>query len=786
MRIISRVLGVFTLSLLLTTAGCGGGGSNINNDSNGGNVSPTNNQQGGSQNAPQAPAPAPAPAPEYPEVDGPGNTDGRTNDNDNTPAITTIYIQEQSGNPAGSTNTPVTFAQVFKKGDIPAGQSIEATLTNDVALPIQVDKKATYDDGSLKHAIISAFIPELEQEEKARIYLNTTNNAGNDTPLNLNTLLASNFDSVITITLNGTVYTASAADLLENSAETLWISGQIASEWMVSAPMEDAQGNPHQHLQARFNIRAYSGFNSVRVSAIVENVWSYEPNPATYNYDLNITVGGETVIEQASMPHYHHARFRRVFWWGTEPRISVNYKTSYLKDTKAIPNYDPSVYMTESTLEDMVDAWEEKDGLMDLGTIMAYMPGTGAREDYGILPGWTANYLISQDDRAKTVMYGNAEQAGTFSIHYRDKNTDMPLSINDWPHVGLHGSSSDKYNRDYNNGQGRSEVMPINTCGTTCWGTRYSWHEEFANQISVADSSHQPSLAYVPYLLTGDYYYLEEQMFWATFNLIQANPYRRELDKGVVGWDQTRGQAWSIRTLGQTAFMMPDDHPMKGYFKEKLDNNRDWYQANYVDDTEGYAYANNIGWVGYAWNDSFDFDGDTIEETDYGLVSPWMNDFFTASMGHVMELGYSNWDSVMQWQGQFPVGRLYGTDFCGTLATVYLTAAGGDRYGPFYDWNDLYRNSATIEFGTDILDYQCGSAAMMEYISTKTGYDFAVGELYEKYKGSTANYMTRMQGAVAYTVDNNVANADEAWAVFSGRDSITDYTDAPKWAIIPR
>ena len=785
MRTISRVLGIlFFSSMLLTTYGCGGG-SNVNNDNNQGgqdnNAAPNNNDQA---NTPSYVPPAPEndepeQTPEYPAVEGPGNTDGRTNDNDNTPAITTIYIQEQSGNPAGSTNTPITFAQVFKQGDIPAGQTVKATLANDVDLPIQVDKKATYSDGSLKHAIISTFIPELTQEEKARIYLNATNTAANDTPLNLNTLLASGFDSVITITIGSTTYTASAADLLNTLPETLWLSGQTVTEWQVTAPMEDAQGGDHPHLQARFNIRAYSGFDSVRVSAIVENNWSYEPNPATYSYDLKITVGSSTVLEETSVPHYHHARFRRVFWWGDESRISVNFKTSYLKETKAIPNYDPSVYMTESALEDMMDAWEAKDDLMNIGTVKAYMPGTGAREDYGLLPGWTANYLISQDDRAKTVMFGNAEQAGTWSIHYRDKNTDLPLSIDNYPYCGLFGNSGDKFNPNTQ----QSEQFP--TC-VNCYGS-FAWYGSRGNNdISVADSSHQPSLAYIPYLLSGDHYFLEEQMFWASFNLIQANPGYREHSEGIVSWDQTRGQAWSLRSLGQTAFIMPDDHPMKGYFKEKLDNNRDWYQANYVDDTEGYAYANNIGWIGYAWNDSFDYDGDTIEETDLGLVSPWMNDFFTASIGHVIELGYTNWDSVMQWQGQFPVGRLYGTDFCGTLATVYLTAAGGDRYGPFYDWNELYQNSAILEFDTDILNYQCGSAAMMQYISSTSGYDFAAGELYEKYKGSNANYLTRMQGAVAYAVDNNVTNADEAWSVFSGRDNETDYTDAPRWAILPR
>ncbi len=791
MKSFSKAMGIVTLISLFAMAGCGGGGAK--SDSTGGteitsgsgssDVNPNsidNNQQDNQNQTPAEPedeAPAQPESPQYP-VGGTGNNDGRTNDNDSTPAITTVYIKEMSGRASGSTNTPITFGHIFAKGDIPAGQSIQATLANDVSLPIQVDKKASYDDGSLKHAVISAFIPQLDLDEKARIYLNTSSTAGDDTPLNLSALLATDFDSVITIIENGTTYTASAADLLNTSAEELWLSGQTVSEWIVSAPMKDAQNNEHPHLQARFNVRAYSGFESVRVSAVVENNWSYEPNPTNFTYDLDISVAGETVLQQSALEHYHHARFRRVFWWGKEPRISANYKTSYLKATKSIPNYDPNVYMTEGALESMLDTWELNDDLMQIGTLKADMPGTGGREDYGVLPGWTADYLISQDDRAKVVMLGNSEQAGTWSIHYRDKNTDLPLSIDDYPYCGLYGNTNDKFNSTAQ----RSEEFPA--C-TNCYGDR-AWAGETVNAVSWADLSHQPSIAFIPYMITGDYYHLEEQLFWTSYNFIQANPYYRGLDKGYAGWDQTRGQAWSLRTLGQTAFIIPDDHPMKGYFKEKLDNNRDWYQANYVDNTEGYAYANDIGWIGYSWNGSFDLDKDGENDISYGLVSPWMNDFFTAAIGHVIELGFDNWNSVMQWQGRFPVGRLYGTDFCSTMATSYMFTAGDNRYGPFYSWEELYINTATIEVGAEVLDFQCGSAAMMSYLSDTTGYNFTEGMLYEKYLGSTKNYMTRYQGAVAYAVDNGVTNAQEAWDIFSNRDGATDFTDNPRYAIIPR
>ena len=34
----------------------------------------------------------------------------------------------------------------------------------------------------------------------------------------------------------------------------------------------------------------------------------------------------------------------------------------------------------------------------------------------------------------------------------------------------------------------------------------------------IPDNAHQPSLAYVPYLLTGDRFYAEEMAFWANYS----------------------------------------------------------------------------------------------------------------------------------------------------------------------------------------------------------------------------------------------------------------------------
>lgn len=655
-----------------------------------------------------------------------------------------------------------TFGQLFKKGDVPANNDVVISVGG-LPLTVQVNKKAFYADGSLKHAIISG---ELTNPTNDKLSITT----GPAMPVNqLLGTAPNNVKGEVKIVENGIEYTATISN---SKLVKQWLSGTIVNEQILKAPLVTANGVEHTYLSARFNVRTYS--KSTRISVIVENNWAYGEDSTNVTYDLNVSINDDLVLSKKELTHYHHARWRRVFWDGLVTEVNVNYDRDYLIATKAIPNYDLNYGITDSKLEGMKKSWSENGNsdLMQVGTAKKHMPGTGGRDDYGILPAWTVHYIVSQDERAKKVMLGNAEQAGTWSIHYRDQKTDLPMSIDDYAYAGLYGNAGDKVNRTTK----VSEEFP--PC-VDCYDGK-TWVEKTYNSSGVADMAHQPSLSYVPYMLTGDYYHLEEQLFWATYNFVQFNPWYRGLDEGLIYKTQTRAQAWTLRTMGQTIFIMPDNHPMKSYFKEKLDNNRDWYQANYVDNSENFEWANDIGWIGYSWN------GKDKDGVYHGLVSSWMNDFVTASMGHLIDLGFSDWSSVMNWHGKYVVGRLYGTDYCGTVAAPYNSVVGDDKIKPFYGWNDYYKATTKFEFGVDLSAYECGSVEMMTAINKSTGYKFEVGDLYVKYPGSTANYMTRMQGAISYAVDSGVENADKAWEVFINRKNVIDYTDDMKYSIVPR
>jgi hypothetical protein len=134
------------------------------------------------------------------------------------------------------------------------------------------------------------------------------------------------------------------------------------------------------------------------------------------------------------------------------------------------------------------------------------MPTTGGRPDIGLMPGWDVAYLLSMDSNIRPAVMTTGDVAGSWSIHYRDKVTGRPVSIIDYPYATIaYGYIGDTYN------------------------PKTKKYEEFPSCVSSCttpldyDNAHQPAMNFLPYVLTGDYYQLEELQFWTMFNLYKKN-----------------------------------------------------------------------------------------------------------------------------------------------------------------------------------------------------------------------------------------------------------------------
>jgi hypothetical protein len=633
-------------------------------------------------------------------------------------SITDVRFQNTG---AAQANVPVTFGQVFAAGDMKKSDVLVGKLDG-ATVPLQVDVKATHADGSVRHAIISAIVPKLAAGATGTMALNTGGAvpAGSAAPAEL---LGTGFTASTSATIAGVKYSASADQLLKAGAKATWLAGAVANEWHVSAPLTTAAGAAHPHLQARFAIRYYTAVKKARVDVTIENAWAYEPGPQNFTYDADVTVGGKSVYSKAGLTHYHHARWRKVFWYGDAPAVNVQSNVPYLISSRAVPNYDQSTKPAETVLASMLRAIEP----MGIGMATAYMPTTGAHSDIGILPQWQAAYVLSMDARARDATLSTADGAGSFPMHYRDRVTDRPVALVNHPRMTIAGRTTDA----------GADAFP--GCAGDCT-TPYT-----------PDTAHQPSLAYLPYLITGDYFYLEEMQFWGMYDAFNDNPNYRGFEKGLVIPGQLRGQAWALRTIAQAAYLTPDADPLKDDFVTFVDNNLDWYNATYAQN----PIASKLGVMTHSYSMHDDVN-----------VAPWMDDFFTSAAGYAVDLGFEKAKPLLLWKAQFPVGRMTAPGVCWLDGAVYDYKVRDSANSPLYA---TFAQAYAQTVGAARSASACPPIGDMANISE-----------------GTMGYPSNMQPGLAYAVDSGFPGAKAAWTLFANRTVRPDYSLGPQFNIVPR
>lgn len=628
-------------------------------------------------------------------------------------------------NYGASGETVVTFGQVFKPGEVPAGAVVGAALPDNTPVPLQTDKKSTYPDGSLKHAVLSAHgYMSAGQTGTVNLFAYTPGAAA--PAVSLSGLLATSFDSVVTLNIGGTNYSASARDLLLNTTPQTWLSGPEVSEWIVGGPVRTAGGAAHNHLSVYFHVRAYAGYSHVRVDAVVENNWTFKSGAGRFDYTANVTVGGSTIYT-GTLAHYHHSRWHQIGWWGAPADVVVQPNLHYLRDTQLVPNY------ANLTLQDsVVSSYAQSIVPMSNANLRVNWGDTGYDRQIGLMPEWYAAFIISGDVRAYRGILANDSASGSYSYHYRDENTGYPVSIDTHPNLSEQGPSG-------------GLVMGSG-------GNAYS-HEPGADP-----AAHQPQVGYLAYLLTGDYFYLEEMQFLGNYNMIWKSVNSRSWTSGsgsfgLVGL-QNRGQAWGLRSLSHAAALTPDNHPLRNYFVNKTNNNITAYTSDHT--VPGGSDYNVLGAIqDYDWPTQF---------------SPWQNDFFVGVYGRLVELGFTNATTMRDWLARWPTGRMGGNNndsgYCWKYATGYNLPSGVVQSGGAFNTSfaQLYQENFPVES-----QQPCPTSGVMT--------DGA-------YPAEATAYYSVLRPALAMAVDAGVAST-ALWNKYVSAGT-SNYSAAPVWAVVPR
>ena len=618
-----------------------------------------------------------------------------------------VTVENVSGadRPAG----PVTFGVIFAPGDA-KWPAIEAK-----GLPTQSDIKRHWPDGSIKHAVLTVALPAMPKDGRLKLEFGPGRLVKDNKPPDFRGDLADLADVQVLFQIhNGPAESVSLRQTVATTQpqRTVWLAGSLVREWHFRAAPVSEKGTPDPDLEVRFEVRYYPAAKSARVAVIVENCrWT---TPGNIPYDVRILVAGREVyarkeagrfdVDGNNSPltqperyigHAAGARWVKRLWVGATGAgatgagdgparngparalddVHVRYDVAYWATTGLLPRYDPSLAVPEATLAKMAARWDKSSrDILQNGFILPYFPATGGREDLGPLPTWTARYVVSQDGRALRVVLGNADLGAGCPVHHRDGRTDWTISIDDHPTYSLNPAGS-LFRVKPRDAHDTPWVMPPNS--------------RFA-----VDCAHQASLAYVPYLVTGEFFYLEEVQFWANWNLLIGNQGYRSRDKGILTCSlQPRGVAWALRQLIHAAAITPDDGREKAhadYFAAKLANNLQFYK----DFLEGRLDIKPvpIGTFPPAAGAAY---GDTPQIRDkFRTTAGWMHNFLAWSFIHAVEQGYADAVPARDYFVKLCIGAFTHPDeippFAGTAYFLVLAEKGDDGQLRFYQtWREV-------------------------------------------------------------------------------------------------
>jgi len=467
--------------------------------------------------------------------------------------------------PKGRKPGPITFGMVFPPGRMPGS-------VKDRDRDTQADVKRRWPDGSVKHAVLTVEMKEMPAGGKRLLRLVSRapeGASGTSGSAVLAELPESFGDVVLRLSIHkGPELRAGLRRAMKAGTLRTWLAGpQVVEKHYRTAPVDD-KGASDTSLVVRFRVRYYPRAGAARVAVVVENCnWK---SPGNIPYDVKITVAGQERFAlkevgrwakgrdkrlEGYIGHARGARWVKRFWLGRDPgEVFVHRTLRYLNETGLLPRYDFNLRIPDGAIAGSYAKWRKAPRAPLQNGWLAPRPGAaGERAEIGPLPSWTVACLMKPDPRTLEWVFGHGDIAGACPVHLRDERTDWVISLDDHPEYCCVP-------------RGRRPKAEPREAAAPPWVLPARSHFS-------ADAAQRGSLACVPYIFTGDYFYLEELQFRANHNMISLDCERRGKAKGLLAAHQMRGAAWALRNLVHAAALSPDGSRGRKYFEAKLAGN---------------------------------------------------------------------------------------------------------------------------------------------------------------------------------------------------------------------
>jgi len=622
-------------------------------------------------------------------------------------------------------NVPITLSRVGARGDFVNGIT---PMIGGRKLPAQVDVLRRADDGSIRHALVSFVLPELAAG--GNVQVDWLKEKPSDPPPFQWAFDKTKFDAkLVLVTEEGEVLTSDAGKVIAgawSASQQVKVlhDGPVMKEFEIHDVPIDAEGTPDPHIEVFWRLRVFTGQSSVRVAAVVERCKIRKtagPEPIQYKFSgVKLLCGDKVLYEQGPYDHLDQTRYRIVAW-----------SEGQLEDIHRRPNFEywckgkfvPRYRWVDVKSRDDVDAFydmrnemrahpQRRQGILESGIILRHMPNTGGRWDLGPYPSWVVAYLLAGGGPKtyRAILHADGNGGGVFFIHVRQNGA---------PGYDVFTVEQPPLDRGYR--------IPLYRLPD---GTR---------PPAQPDHAHAPSIGYISYLLTGDKYYAEEVSFWAAYHMGEW-PH-----KGLKWQSMDRSFAWSLRQVVDAAFILPDKHPLVGYFTEGVKKCLDEMTEGLVKSGRRvhcppagvFQCSGRQNWVNAM------------------RCSTWMYSWVVWALGNAADKGFDdNAPAVRDWAAEYIVGLYTSED--------EFKAPDGNVYR--YDPRDAMPYSTAIaRLETRVIDTKTAVADKSAKKTTKTVKGLEVVDGDPKYLD---NY-----GAIWYYTKQNV---DNGWYNERGLEHLPD------------
>ncbi|MCS6944602.1 MAG: hypothetical protein RMK97_04190 [Sutterellaceae bacterium] len=633
------------------------------------------------------------------------------------------------------------------------------TAAADGLTSFSADVRNRWPDGSVKWAVLSGTV-NLAAGQPITLALQAAGSLGNrGADLTLADLKATN--ATASIGFGGALATWAGSDW--DRPHSVVQLGPTMSSWVYRKPL-----GSDPHLVAWLEVRLYRG-GAVEVMPWIENGYLNVVAPGSKSGRATFSLGGTKrydssddasftsaygvpVVSNGVITMPHHTRIvlvsggRHSHWLGNDPSIFPLYSRSYWESTRLTPAYLPAsidaaaLNALNLSYSPMRHVYQEQG-----------MGGAGDDgHNIGLLPKSSVFFLVGNSPIAYRAMIANALALGSYCIHYRDETTGRPLRFADYPNLTI------------NSGTGMSPPTPS---GTAAY---------------LYALTHHGAACYLPYLVTGWNWFVEEMQFQTTLHYLAQTPAGRNYANylmsaaainygpGIYSNAGLRGLAWQWRTCAMTASCTPDSDSLREQFITAIGYNA-WYRRNeHETGSQGRRTAPNIF--------GFNVEPAPYNQNGYQITAPWSDDFITQAVGLTWDLEVVTDPARradLRWYRDFkyrcPVGRAGAqndvNEYNYRWYHAYQLAVGpftGENFTWFTSWRQLFEAnwgmSNTGLTGTEIV----GGPGLSTLFNISYAGDMYAALVYAVEHGApgAAAALARIQSASNYGLMISAANTD--------------------------